>query len=89
VMGPLAMVLAGIIVYASWRYPLIFPHRDIPTSVSPLNRFLSFEWLYRLFWRVYRLLTRVSALFSTILEGDGGILWALVLFALIFVFLQR
>jgi hypothetical protein len=28
-------------------------------------------------------------LFSTILEGDGGILWALVLFALIFVFLQR
>jgi hypothetical protein len=29
------------------------------------------------------------SLFSTILEGDGGILWALVLFALIFVFLQR
>ena len=89
VMGPLAIVLAGIIVYAFWRYPQIFPQRDIPTSVSPLNRFLSFEWLYRLFWRVYRLLTRVSALFSTILEGDGGILWALVLFALIFVFLQR
>jgi hypothetical protein len=88
-MGPLAIVLAGIIIYAFWRYPQIFPHRDIPTSVSPLNRFLSFEWLYRLFWRVYRLLTRVSALFSTILEGDGGILWALVLFALIFVFLQR
>ena len=89
VMGPLAIVLATIIIYTFWRYPHIFPHRGITTSVSPITRVLSFEWLYRLFWRFYRLLTRVSALFSTILEGDGGILWALVLFALIFVFLQR
>ena len=89
VMGPLAIGLAGVIIYTFWRYPRIFPQRDTSMSVSPLNNFLSFEWLYHLFWRFYRLLTRVSALFSTILEGDGGILWALVLFALIFVFLQR
>jgi hypothetical protein len=49
----------------------------------------SLSWVYRFLWRIFRVLTRITSLVSAILEGDGGILWALVLFALIFVFLQR
>jgi len=60
-----------------------------PSQASPLNKMLSFGWLYQGLWSVYRFMTRVISLLSAVLEGEGGILWALVLFALIFVFLQR
>jgi hypothetical protein len=67
----------GILEITEWRKG--------PASPS-IN---SVESVYRLMWRFYRLLTRMTSMVSSILEGDGGILWALVLFALIFVFLQR
>jgi hypothetical protein len=89
IMGPAVVVISGFIWYLSWRYPQAFPHRDQSIKISPLHKFFSFEWLYRYLCMIFRLLVRMVALLSTILEGDGGILWALVLFALIFVFLQR
>ncbi len=44
---------------------------------------LSFNWLYRLFWRVYRTTSWFIGWITTILEGDAAILWALVLLALL------
>lgn len=89
IMGLVVVIISGIIWYISWHPPLNIAHKAPSGKPSPTLHLLSLEWLYRYFWRIFRLLTRLSSLFSTILEGDGGILWALVLFALIFVFLQR
>lgn len=89
IMGVVTMIISGVIVFLSRRYPQVVYRRDQSGLTSSLNRFFSLEWLYRLFWQLFRLLSRLFSLLSTILEGDGGFLWALVLFALIFVFLQR
>jgi len=43
----------------------------------------SFSWLYQLFWGVYRLVGRFLALINLILEGEGGILWTILLLTLL------
>jgi hypothetical protein len=43
---------------------------------------LRLDWLYRFLSGVYRGLARVIVSFTTILEGDGGVLWTLLLLAL-------
>jgi hypothetical protein len=89
VMGPLALIISGLILYISWRFPHPFQLASQSKFTVFWNSLLSFEWLYRHLWKLFRTITRLFALLSSILEGDGGIIWALVLFALIFVFLQR
>jgi hypothetical protein len=89
IMGVLALIIAGIIVYITWRYPRTFPRIGQSVTTTSRNYFFPLGWLYRILWRLFRSISRLFALFSLILEGEGGILWALVLFALIFVFLQR
>jgi hypothetical protein len=87
--GPFTLLVAALILFIAWRYPQPFPALNRITKTSLSNRLFSLEWLYNFLWQAYRTASRVVALFSVILEGEGGILWALVLFALIFVFLQR
>ncbi|MGE5123741.1 MAG: hypothetical protein ACM3H7_04435 [Acidobacteriaceae bacterium] len=87
--GISVVAISGLLWFVVRRYPHLLSYRLLSAKTSPLNRFISLEWIYPQFWKIYRFLTRLSSLFSTILEGDGGILWAMVLFALIFVFLQR
>jgi len=89
VMGPVVLIFAGIILYLAWHYPQL-SHPALDSNIrSAWDRLLSLNWLYRFLWRLFHSLSRLFALVSTILEGDGGLLWALVLFGLIFVFLQR
>lgn len=89
IIGPITLIIAGFSLSIAWRYPRAFPRYNFATNPSFWNKLLSFEWLYRLLWKLFTALSQLFSLFSTLLEGDGGILWALVLFALIFVFLQR
>ena len=89
IIGLLALIIAGLIVSIAWRYPRPFPSFGRSIKTSFWNNLFSLEWLYRFLWKLFGTISRLFALSSTILEGDGGILWALVLFALIFVFLQR
>jgi hypothetical protein len=89
IMGPLVLLLSGVILYISQRFPHPFQLASHSKITISWNNLLSLEWLYRYLWRLFRTITGVFALLSSILEGDGGIIWALVLFALIFVFLQR
>lgn len=51
--------------------------------LSGLEIFFRLEWLYGLFWLAYRLLQRFIRNLTVILEGDGGVLWALLLLALL------
>lgn len=57
--------------------------REVPST------FLSLSWLYQPILFVFRLLQRLSAMVHSLLEGDGGILWAIVLFFFILMFFQR
>ena len=89
IIGPITLLINGIILYIAWRQPQRAPLQNFSTNSSFWNNLFSLHWLYPLLWRLFRSISRLFGLFSTILEGDAGILWALVLFALIFVFLQR
>ena len=89
IMGFIAVILSGIIWYSTIRYEKYFQHRDQSVITSSIVKFLTMEWLYSFFWSIFRSLTSFATIISAILEGDGGILWAFVLFALIFVFLLR
>jgi hypothetical protein len=89
IVGPISLIIAGIVLYIIWRYPQLSPLIILSTKNSTWENLFSLEWLYRLLWKLFRSISKVFALFSAILEGEAGILWALALFALIFVFLQR
>jgi hypothetical protein len=44
---------------------------------------LSIDWLYRQAWMPYRAASRAISFLNTILEGEGGILWTLLLLTLL------
>ena len=73
-----AMGIALILVVLAQRIPRL-PVR----LVSSLHSVFSFSWLYQLFWGVYRLVGRFLALINLILEGEGGILWTILLLTLL------
>ena len=50
---------------------------------SYLRRFLSFEWLTRVIWAMQQVFGRFIQFISAILEGEGGVLWALLFLALL------
>ncbi len=59
----------------------------IPARVEPfLKSVLSMSWLYRILWVVYSAFGRLLTEISRLLEGEGGVLWALLLLALILAF---
>ncbi len=89
IMGPSTLILSAVLLYLAHYLSHSYRSAVDPNLRSVWDRVFSLNWIYRLFWRIYRTLTRVFALVSLVLEGDGGLLWALVLFSLIFVFLQR
>ena len=43
---------------------------------------LSFNWLYRFLWLSYRAVGDLIGFLTTVLEGEGGVLWALLLIVL-------
>ncbi|MBP7227498.1 MAG: hypothetical protein KA988_00175 [Longilinea sp.] len=50
---------------------------------SSLAALLSLNWVYGLLWWVYRQLEKLVALISLLFEGDGGVLWVMVLLTLL------
>jgi hypothetical protein len=72
------LAMSGLFVVA-WRRGFRLP----PSLVNSLQSFFSFNWLYRLVWGVYQQLSRVVAFLNLIQEGEGGILWTLLLLTLL------
>ena len=56
---------------------------------STLRSVLSLEWMYRLFWWLYRTLARGFGILSKIFEGEGGILWAILILILLVSMMQQ
>jgi hypothetical protein len=64
--------------------------KDIPPDwVLLINSVLSLQWLYRSIWALYRSTTRILGVFTRLLEGEGGVLWAILLMGLLFSLLTR
>jgi hypothetical protein len=58
-------------------------------SGSPILKLLSFNWLYRLFWSLFYIIRRLFSGFNYILEGQGGLLWDILLLLLLFSIFSR
>lgn len=52
-----------------------------------LSTFLQMDWLYRLVELIYGLFQQVIKAISALLEGSGGVLWAILLLAMVFALL--
>jgi hypothetical protein len=82
-LGVVAVLLTALLVGITRFGPKISLER-----VAVLETLLSMQWLYRLGWAIFRALESVVQFSTTILEGEGGLLWAflmLVALALVFV----
>lgn len=82
--GLIVLILASGI-YLGYRRGLRVP----AGLIGVLQRSLSLGWLYALIWKLYRWLGKSLEFVSQILEGEGGILWALLLLIVLLTLLTR
>jgi hypothetical protein len=57
-----------------------------PLVANIHNKFVrisSLDWVYRILWALYRGIGHLTASITTVLEGEGGVLWALLLLTLL------
>lgn len=81
--GIMVVTFSGILIFMAQRLARREAlARTIHNAGSVLIRFFSFDWVYRLLWGVYFALGRLIRLVVNILEGDGGVLWAILLVVL-------
>ena len=85
--GPSALGLASAIWFFTSR------PAHLARFTSPKNPLLSAEHISRPLYKplllLFRLFSQIIRIISTVLEGEAGILWALVLLVLVLVFLQQ
>jgi hypothetical protein len=85
--GLFVLLLVFGLLWLTPRLRILNPvraHWVRPTSVSWL------DWAYQGLWTLYRQLGRINNTFTSLLEGESGIMWTLLFLALfITVFTQR
>jgi hypothetical protein len=59
---------------------VVFSGRSVGKILSLIFRL---DWVYQIFWGIYRVMQRLVRFLTVIFEGDGGVLWALLLLALL------
>lgn len=64
-------------------------HQPLERLVTALRKTFSFAWLYRILWVIYRSAGRLGSLIERIFEGEGGILWTLLLLTLLLALLVQ
>lgn len=82
--GVFAIVGAAIVMVAR-RREIATP----PQVTNTIRSLLSLEWMYRVFWWIYRSASRLFAYISSILEGEGGVLWAMLILILLIAILSQ
>jgi len=92
---PLSGWFSGAIVLlvalAMWMRgrSLLYRLDFIPRYLARLESALHFSWLYRFLVAVYRLFGRIITIISDILEGEGGLLWTIIIVLLLFTSLRK
>ncbi len=76
---------ALVVAVASLVYGFTRRWYDLSENqAANMRAFLSLDWFYRTLWWLYRSISKTIYNLSQILEGEGGILWA-ILFLILFV----
>ncbi len=60
-----------------------------PQLVAAIGTGLSLRWFYQSLWWGYRTVSKLFSAIASILEGEGGILWAILFMLLLFAVLQQ
>jgi hypothetical protein len=68
---PVTIFLVALVAIRSDRFPF--------RSMGLLRSMLSFNWLYRLLCVIYHSVGRLIKFLTEVLEGEGGVLWALLI----------
>jgi hypothetical protein len=55
-----------------------------PSTAGQWTRIFRLEWLYNTLATIYELFCKLAEIITSSLEGEGGLLWSLLLLALIF-----
>lgn len=80
------LVLALIILWVVlWR---LFPWKGFDKTIN-LDKVLSLDWLFLLIKSGYHFIGSLIAIITGIFEGEGGILWTLLLLVLFFAFFSQ
>jgi hypothetical protein len=77
----LMVLLAGLVGIATLRLRRMFASQPSePVEPAGVSRFVQFQELFAgLLWGLYRMVGRFFGYLSSLLEGDGGLLWTLLL----------
>lgn len=96
--GMISLGVTSILVLLAWRLrksPInssiksrIEANQNVQKILNTINSVTNLEWLTRTISTLYRLASNVILTSATIIEGEGGILWALVFLILLFSFLK-
>jgi hypothetical protein len=84
---PIVGWLLGVIAVVLAILAISFRNRIGAIPAGPilyLQTFLSLNWFYRMLWITYRYLGRFATFLTSVLEGEGGVLWAILLLVLLF-----
>ncbi|PWH17877.1 MAG: hypothetical protein DDG60_01435 [Anaerolineae bacterium] len=78
-----ALLMVGLTIpigIAYWKLNRFLPTPEEQSTLAQVSHFVRFqEFLARLLWAIYRLFRRLVEYVSSLLEGDGGLLWTLLL----------
>ena len=87
--GLVTRILRPSLASAAGHAPIVeWANPQMLKIFQGITAFLRLDWLYQWLWQLYRLLNRFIAILSGILEGDGGVLWALLLLTLLITLIQ-
>jgi len=78
-LGIITLLLTALIVWVTRFRP------DVPFGrVAAFESFFSLQWFYSLIWVFFRAVESVIQFITTILEGEGGLLWAFLMLVMLF-----
>jgi hypothetical protein len=82
--GIVVLLVVAVSIVARWRQVTLPPQ-----IVATLGQGLSLQWLYLPLWWGYRTVGKLFEALSSILEGEGGVLWAILLLSLLIAVLRQ
>jgi len=96
--GLISLGMTAIVILLAWRLKMspanlsirarINSNQDIKKIIGVINSVTNLEWLTRTIEKIYRSTSKVIITSTTIIEGEGGILWAFVFLILLLSFLK-
>jgi hypothetical protein len=75
--GLISLLLVGALLGLS-RIHVLFP-RIITSRATDL---FSFIWLYKIIWKLYQLISRFVGFVDSLFDGEGGLIWTLLILVL-------